>query len=134
MAAMFPKDGGAASRTKIYGWFEPTLNFSTSSHVNFPEANDATANRPELNQFVVYVERLPNTVQTDHFDYGFHLTSLIGTDYRFTTGEGYFSGQLLHQNNSYGFDPSLRIRRLIFPEVPPGTEPAHRPFHFYTRN
>ena len=120
MSALFPGDGGAHSRTKMYGWFEPTLNFSTSSHVNFPEANDATANRLELNQFVLYVERLPDTVQTTHFDYGFHLTSLIGTDFRFTTSKGYFSGQLLHANNSYGFDPSLEYVDLYFPKIGEG--------------
>ena len=120
MAALFPKDGGAHTRTKLYGWFEPTLNFSTSAHQNFPEANDATANRPELNQFVVYLERLPNTVQTAHFDWGFHLTSLIGTDYRFTTGKGYFSGQLLSDNNPYGFDPALEYVDLYVPQVAQG--------------
>ncbi len=120
MSALFPKDAGAGSRTKIYGWFEPTLNASTSAHVNFPEANDATANRLELNQFVVYLERLPNTVQLDHFDYGFHLTSLIGTDYRFTTGKGFFSGQLLHANHSYGFDPALEYVDLYVPKIGQG--------------
>ncbi len=111
---------GARSRTKLYGWFEPTLNFSTSAHSNFPVANDATANRLELNQFVVYAERLPDTVQRDHFDWGFHLTSLFGTDYRFTTGKGYFSNQLLDHNRSYGFDPALEYLDLYVPKVGQG--------------
>lgn len=111
---------GAKSRTKLYGWVEPTLNFSTSAHVNFPEANDATANRLELNQLVVYLERLPDTVQRDHFDYGFHLTSLFGTDYKFTTAKGYFSSQLLDHNNSYGFDPALEYVDLYVPKVAQG--------------
>jgi hypothetical protein len=111
---------GATSRTKIYGWLEPTVNGSTSAHSNFPVANDATANRLELNQFVVYVERLPNTVQRDHFDWGFHLTSLVGTDFRFTTGKGYFSNQLLKDDRSYGFDPSLEYLDLYVPHVGQG--------------
>src|ERR1700738_2340354 len=30
----------AKSRTKLYGWIDPTLNFSTSADRNTPEAND----------------------------------------------------------------------------------------------
>src|SRR5580693_3961416 len=36
---------GAKSRTKIYGWVAPTLNFSTSKDSNAPEANDVFSNR-----------------------------------------------------------------------------------------
>jgi hypothetical protein len=86
----------ARSRTKIYGWIDPTLNFSTSAHSNAPEANDTYSNRFELNQLVLYAERLPDSVQRDHIDWGYHLTALYGTDYRFTTAKGYFSGQLLN--------------------------------------
>jgi len=39
----------------------------------------------------VYVKRVPDTVQTDHWDWGFRLTNLYGLDYRFTTAKGYFS-------------------------------------------
>ena len=111
---------GAKSRFKLYGWFEPTLNVSTSSTSNFPVANDATANRLELNQFVVYAERLPDTVQQDHFDLGFHLTSLFGTDFRFTTAKGIFSSQLIDHNNAYGFDPALEYVDLYIPKVAQG--------------
>jgi hypothetical protein len=44
---------GARSRTKVYGWVEPSLNFSTSANSNAPEANDDYSNRFELNQLVV---------------------------------------------------------------------------------
>ncbi len=111
---------GASSRTKLYGWIEPTVNGSTSGGSNFPVANDATPNRLELNQLVVYAERLPNTVQREHVDWGFHLTALFGTDYRFTTGKGYFSGQLLKDNNAYGFDPALEYVDLYVPQVAQG--------------
>ena len=82
----------ARGRTKIYGWIDPTLNFSTSSHSNSPEANDDYSNRLEMNQIVLYAERLPDSVQRDHVDWGYHLTALYGTDYRFTMGKGYGSG------------------------------------------
>jgi hypothetical protein len=83
---------GARSRTKLYGWIDPTVNFSTSAHDNSPEANDVYASRAEMNQIVLYAERLPDSVQRDHVDWGYHLTALYGTDYRFTTGKGYWSG------------------------------------------
>jgi hypothetical protein len=79
----------ATSRTKLYGWVEPTLNFSTSSDRNAPEANDVYSNRFEMGQLVLYAERLPDSVQRDHVDWGYHLTALYGTDYRYTTAKGY---------------------------------------------
>ncbi len=111
---------GAKSRTKLYGWFEPSVNGSTSRDSNSPELNDVYSNRLELSQFVVYVERLPDTVQRDHVDWGFHLTSLFGTDYRFTTGKGYFSSQYIDHQNLYGFDPSLEYVDLYLPHVAQG--------------
>jgi hypothetical protein len=111
---------GARSRTKIYGWLDPTLNFSTSANRNSPEGNDLYSNRFELNQAVLYVERLPNSVQREHIDWGFHLTALYGTDYRYTTNLGYFSSQLLDHNRQYGFDPSLEYVDIYFPHVAQG--------------
>ncbi len=90
----------ASSRTKIYGWIDPTLNFSTSTHGNSPEANDLYSNRFEMNQLVVYAERLPDSVQRDHVDWGYHLTALYGTDYRFTIGEGLFQWPVAERSSS----------------------------------
>jgi Putative beta-barrel porin-2, OmpL-like. bbp2 len=103
------------SRTKVYGWVAGSVNASTSSKNNFPLSYDIFPNRVELNQAVVYIERLPNTVQKDHFDWGFHLTGFYGIDYRFTTAKGYFSQQLLQKNHVYGFDPVLEYADLYFP-------------------
>src|ERR1700733_8316528 len=63
---------GAKSRSKIYGWIEPGVNGSTSSHTNAPEVYDQFPNSIQLDQFLLYVERLPETVQTAHFDWGYH--------------------------------------------------------------
>ena len=111
---------GAKSRIKIYGWLDPTLNFSNSTHRNSPEGNDLYSNRFELNQAVLYVERLPDSVQRDHIDWGFHLTALYGTDYRYTTNKGYFSSQLIDHDRQYGFDPSLEYVDIYFPHVAQG--------------
>ena len=110
----------ARSRTKIYGWVEPTLNFSTSAHRNDPEANDVYSNRFEMNQLVVYAERLPDSVQRDHIDWGYHLTALFGTDYRYTTGKDYGSGQWLNDHRQYGFDPTLEYVDIYIPQVAQG--------------
>jgi hypothetical protein len=111
----------AKSRTKIYGWLEPTVDYSTSTTTNAPEANDVYSNRFELNQSVLYIERLPDTVQRAHPDWGFHLTALYGTDYRFTMAKGYFSHQWLGLHRQYGFDPTLEYLDLYLPRIGQGT-------------
>jgi hypothetical protein len=123
MQALYGGSNGDAwerSRVKVYGWVEGSFNLSTSHDSNYPSAYDIFANRIELDQAVLYVERLPDTVQTDHFDWGFHLTGLFGTSYRFTTNLGYFSGQLLDDHREYGFDPALEYVDLYFPQVAEG--------------
>ena len=106
----------ARSRTKVYGWVEPTVNFSTSSNSNAPEANDVYSNRLEMNQLIVYVERLPDSVQREHVDVGYHLTAFYGTDYRYTTDKGYLSSQLLVHDHQYGFDPILEYVDVYVPQ------------------
>jgi putative OmpL-like beta-barrel porin-2 len=103
------------SRTKVYGWVATSIDFSTSSHNNFPVSYDIFPNKIQVNQAVVYIERLPDTAQNDHFDWGYHLTGFWGIDYRFTTAKGYFSQQLLASNKQYGFDPVLEYFDLYFP-------------------
>ena len=97
--------------------FRPALNGSTSSHSNAPEVDDINSNRLELNQAVLYVERLPDTVQRDHIDFGYHFTGLFGTDYRYTMNKGYLASQLIVHNHEYGFDPSLEYVDIYFPKV-----------------
>src|ERR1700685_164398 len=111
------KDSG---RTKIYGWIATSPNYSSPSRSNAPKANDVYPNRLELDQFVVYAERLPDSVQRDHVDWGYHLTALYGTDYRYTTGKGYGSSQLLNDHHQYGLDPTLEYVDLCIPQVAAG--------------
>jgi Putative beta-barrel porin-2, OmpL-like. bbp2 len=103
------------SRTKVYGWVAGSFNFSTSARNNFPVSYDIFPNKIEMNQAVVYIERIPDTVQNTHFDWGYHVTGFYGIDYRFTTAKGYFSQQLLLFNHTYGFDPVLEYFDLYFP-------------------
>lgn len=111
---------GNSTRTKIYGWIEPGFNFSTSKHIVYPMSYLIYANHIALDQAVLRIERLPDTVQKDHVDWGFNLTNVFGTDYRFTTSKGYFSQQLLKFNRQYGYDPALAYGDIYFPHVADG--------------
>jgi hypothetical protein len=113
-------DAWERSRVKVYGWLEGSFNLSTSHVANYPATYDVFANRAELDQAVLYVERLPDSVQTDHVDWGFHVSGLLGTSYRFTTSLGYLSGQLLDDHREYGFDPVLEYVDLYIPQVADG--------------
>jgi hypothetical protein len=111
---------GAKSRSKIYGWVEPGVNGSTSSHTNAPEVYDQYPNAIHLDQLLFYAERLPDTVQTRRFDWGYHFTAVYGTDYRYFTAKGYFSQQLLLFNRQYGADLPIEYIDLYFPHVAQG--------------
>ena len=114
---------GNRSRTKIYGWFNGGFNVSTSNKgdgANSPAAYYYNPNRVTPDQQVLYIERLPNTVQTDHVDWGFRLAQLYGQDYRYTTTKGIFSQQLLARNHEYGYDPVMFYVDIYIPHVAKG--------------
>jgi hypothetical protein len=111
------------SRIKIYGWLNGGFNVSTSNKgdgANAPAAYYYNPNRVIPDQEVLYIERLPNTVQTSHFDWGFRIAQLYGQDYRYTTSKGILSQQLLKQNHEYGYDPVMYYIDLYFPKVAKG--------------
>lgn len=111
------------SGVQIYGWLNVGCNVSTSHksrYANFPEAYAEVPDACIPDQEVLYVERQPDTVQTNHFDWGFRVTNLYGLDYRFTTGKGYFSNQLLGKNYEYGYDLVMAYVDLYFPRVAEG--------------
>ncbi len=115
------------SRFKIYGWFDIGGNASTSNkglYANGETAYNVVPNSIQLDQAVVYFERLPNTVQTDHVDWGFRLANLYGLDYRYTTAKGVFSQQLLSHASGqlYGFDPVMYYFDLYLPHIGKGTD------------
>jgi len=117
---------------QVYGWGDLGMNISTSNarpYGNSPAAYAEVPNSFTLDQLTLYVERTPDTIQTDHFDWGFRLTQLYGLDYRFTTADGYFSQQLLNnpqKNGSlgqkYGYDPVMMYVDLYFPHVGQGMD------------
>ena len=106
------------SKIQIYGWLNAGVNASTSKqpgYSTYPEAYAERGNSPELDQEVLYIERQPDTVQTDHIDWGFRISGLYGLDYRFTTAEGWFSNQLLGKNQENGFDLPMAYFDLYIP-------------------
>ena len=91
------------AHVQVYGWIDGGGNLSTNNVKpggNAPAAYDYTPNTVQLDQAVVYIERLPDEVQNDHFDWGFRIANLYGENYRYTIAYGLFSNQLLNKNQS----------------------------------
>ncbi len=115
------------SRIKVYGWTDIGANASTSNkgkYANNETAYDVIPNSIQLDQAALYIERLPNTVQTDHIDWGFRLTNLYGLDYRYTTAKGVLSQQLLSgpSGQTYGYDPVMYYLDFYLPKIGQGTD------------
>jgi putative OmpL-like beta-barrel porin-2 len=112
-----------ASHIQVYGWIAPGGNVSTNTtrpSGNAPAAYDFTPNTVQLDQAVVYIERLPDTVQKDHIDWGFRFSTLYGSDYRYTTAFGIMSNQLLSKNAMNGLDFPMVYGELFIPQVMEG--------------
>jgi hypothetical protein len=132
------------SGIQVYGWLNFGGNWSTSHSTatpfcgtpaipgvqpaipckfgNSPASYDEVPNSLQPDQEVIYIEREPDTVQTDHFDWGFRVSNLWGLDYRFTTANGAFSQQLLKKNKEYGDDPVMVYGDLYFPHIAQGMD------------
>jgi len=62
---------------QIYGWLDVGMNISSSSarpYGNLPAAYAEVPNTFQIDQATLYFEWTPDTVQTDHFDWGFRFT------------------------------------------------------------
>jgi hypothetical protein len=122
------------NRIEMYGWINPSANISSSNFSNYPLSYATRPNRVEFNQFLLRIERVPDTVQTDHIDWGFHFDNLYGYDYHYTTMKGVLSDQLLNHPNPnqpiaanagvagkvYGYDPMIWYAEIYFPSVAQG--------------
>jgi hypothetical protein len=107
---------------QLYGWVDPSGNLSTNTvrGGNSPAAYAYNPNTIQLDQAVVYVERLPDTVQKDHIDWGFRFAPIYGENYRYTTAYGLWSSQLLNQNSNNGFDVPMAYAEVFIPYVMEG--------------
>jgi hypothetical protein len=108
------------AKIKVYGWINPGGSASTSTNSNVPESYAIVPNHLEMDQGVLRIERVPDTVQTDHVDWGFRLSGIYGIDYRYTTAQGWYSSQLLKHNSLYGVDTPEAYGQIYIPGVAKG--------------
>ena len=103
---------------QIYGWVDVSGNVSTAKNgyaANSPAAYDYTPNIAQLDQAVLYIERLPDTVQQTHWDWGFRISGIYGENYRYTTALGVFSNQYVIHNHFEGYDMPMVYGELYLP-------------------
>jgi hypothetical protein len=107
---------------QVYGWLNAGGNLSSNTvrGGNSPAAYDYNPNTTQLDQAVLYIERLPDTVQKDHIDWGFRLAPIYGENYRYTTAYGLWSNQLLNQNKNYGYDLPMAYGEVFIPWLADG--------------
>jgi hypothetical protein len=107
---------------KIYGWIDIGGNLSTSRNSNFPVSYDVFPNTVYLDQALLRFQRVMDTAQTDHIEFGFKFDNLYGIDYRYTTSKGFFSEQLLKHNREEGYDPVQIYGEMYIPWIAEGFE------------
>jgi len=107
---------------QVYGWINGGGNLSNNTvrGGNAPAAYDYNPNTVQLDQAVIYFERLPDTVQKDHVDWGFRIAPIYGENYRYTTAYGLWSNQLLNENKNYGYDLPMAYGEVFIPQVAEG--------------
>jgi hypothetical protein len=110
------------SRIKFTGWATTSGNWSTANNSNTPASYWIVPNRYVIDQMVMKLERYPDTVQTDHIDWGFRSVGLYGIDYRYTMAGGWGSAQLLKHNLQYGWDPTEQYFNVYIPGFLGGTD------------
>jgi hypothetical protein len=92
-----------AAHVQVYGWINGGGNFSTNTVKpggNWPAGYMYTPHTVQLDQAVMIVERLPDTVQRDNIDWGFRVAGMYGENYRYTISYGFLSDQLLGRDSS----------------------------------
>jgi hypothetical protein len=135
MDALYCGPNGKAwkdSRVTVYGWIEPGMNIS-SSHTgfnpkngtggNFPAAYSYSPNTAQIDQVALYLERTPDEVQKSHFDWGFRIATLWGTDAKYTYSHSLGSSQFTNSNGTiakYGYDIPMAYVEGYFPSVGDG--------------
>jgi hypothetical protein len=113
----------AKAHIQVYGWVDVGGNISTSSvrQGNQPAAYAFAPNTVLLNQAVVYVERTPDTVQSDHVDWGFRVSGIYGSDYRYTASRGFLIDRGFYQHNkALGFDMPMIYGEVFIPKIAQG--------------
>jgi len=104
---------------QIYGWLDPAGNISSNTVKpagNLPVSYDYTPNTVQLDQAVLYIERVPDEVQNDHFDWGFRMAGIYGVDERYTYGFGWMDPNgIIYHNRVNGYDDPMMYLDLYYP-------------------
>jgi len=113
-----------AAGIQIYGWVDGGGNFSSNT-IRKPGGNAPInyayiPNTIQLDQAVIYVDRFPDTVQTDHIDWGMRLSAIYGENYRYTQSYGLGSWQFNGTNQVNGVDFPMVYGELYIPWVAQG--------------
>jgi hypothetical protein len=123
MAAIGNTDVGqwlSNNNIQVYGWVDAGFNVSSNTTRpggNAPISYSYTPNTVQLDQLVFYLDRFPDTVQTDHIDWGLRLSAIYGENYRYTTSYGLASYQLLKDNKVNGYDFPMLYGEIFIPKV-----------------
>jgi hypothetical protein len=114
------------SRVQISGWTEVSFTASSDRVSNLPMGFNWRANDFLLEQNWLRIERPVVTSGTTEPTFGFRADTILpGSDYRFTTARGLFSGQLTADNgmpNLYGIDPIQFYAEAYFPTIANGMD------------
>jgi Putative beta-barrel porin-2, OmpL-like. bbp2 len=109
---------------QFYGWVDAGFNVSSNTvrpGGNSPVSYSYTPNTVQLDQAVVYFERLPDTVQTDSIDWGMRLSAIYGENYRYTFSYSPFStAEFLKNNSVNGYDFPMLYGEVWVPQVADG--------------
>src|SRR5580658_457835 len=109
---------------QIYGWVDAGFNVSSNTlrpGGNSPISYSYTPNTVQLDQAVLYFDRFPDTVQTDHVDWGMRLSAIYGENYRYTFSYSPFtSAEFLKDNSVNGYDFPMIYGELWVPQVAEG--------------
>ena len=111
------------SNIQVYGWVNGGGNISTNTSRpagNNPAAYMVNPNSIQLDQAVVYIERIPDTVQSDHIDWGFRFSTIYGENYRYTNAYGIASYQFNGHNLFEGYDFPMVYGELFIPQIADG--------------
>ncbi len=112
-------------KIEISGWTDLSFTASTDRSTNLPQGFNYLANQFLLNQNWLRIDRPVDTSSSDP-SFGFRSDTILpGSDYRFTTARGLFSGQLTDDNgqpNPYGIDPIQFYAEAYFPSVAKGLD------------
>ena len=99
---------------KIYGWTEQSYNASSAAHNNAPVFMYDQANKYQLNQNWLHVERTIDTTK-DEFQWGWNMDWILpGTDARTTVVRGLWYNQI-RNGYAYPIDPFQFYAQAFLP-------------------